>query len=179
MVSLGTRRRSQIRACSKLLLVWFYHHGGSWRSKRLTIVMQFDGERLDKRSDGGCAVLAVRCIANHRPAVVWLDGARTCIGKQVVDLNALALIGNGATIVSGSTDVGLWITKGLAPLGKIVWLGRVRGLDAVESGPDRLSLGAAVTHAMAFPVLGLTLLVVLAFDLIVLGAVPPLRRALS
>jgi uncharacterized iron-regulated membrane protein len=37
----------------------------------------------------------------------------------------------------------------------------------------------ALVMAMAFPVLGLTLLVVLAFDLIVLGAVPPLRRALS
>jgi xanthine dehydrogenase small subunit len=58
-----------------------------------------------------------------------------------------------ATIVSGSTDVGLWITKGLAPLSKIVWLGRVQGLDTVENRPDRLSLGATVTHATAFPFL--------------------------
>ena len=37
----------------------------------------------------------------------------------------------------------------------------------------------AVLMSMAFPVLGLTLLAVLALDLLVLGALPPLKRVLS
>ena len=32
----------------------------------------------------------------------------------------------------GATDVGLWITKQLRDLPKIIWLGRVRGLDRIE-----------------------------------------------
>jgi xanthine dehydrogenase small subunit len=69
-------------------------------------------------------------------------------------LAALLVEHPDATIVSGATDVGLWITKGLAPLSKIVWLGRVKGLDTIGNGPDRLSLGATVSHATALPFLG-------------------------
>jgi xanthine dehydrogenase small subunit len=49
-----------------------------------------------------------------------------------------------ATLVAGSTDVGLWVTKALAELDKVIWLGRVRGLDAVEDGPEAISFGATV-----------------------------------
>ena len=54
-----------------------------------------------------------------------------------------------ATLVDGCTDVGLWITKGLAEIDKVIWLGRVAGLDRLEDGPDALRIGAAVTHADA------------------------------
>jgi xanthine dehydrogenase small subunit len=54
-----------------------------------------------------------------------------------------------ATLVAGCTDVGLWITKGLAEIDKVIWLGRVAGLDRLEDGPDALRIGAAVTHADA------------------------------
>ena len=51
-----------------------------------------------------------------------------------------------ATLVSGATDVGLWITKQLRDLAKIIWLGRVRGLDAIGVEPDAVTFGATVTH---------------------------------
>ncbi|QFU17055.1 xanthine dehydrogenase small subunit [Microvirga thermotolerans] len=54
-----------------------------------------------------------------------------------------------ATLVAGSTDVGLWVTKALADLDKVIWLGRVADLDRIEDGADLLSLGATVTHAEA------------------------------
>jgi xanthine dehydrogenase small subunit len=56
-----------------------------------------------------------------------------------------------AVLVSGATDVGLWITKGLRDLPKIIWLGRVKGLDAIEDGAGQVTFGAAVTHAAAAP----------------------------
>ena len=59
-----------------------------------------------------------------------------------------------ATIVAGSTDVGLWVTKGMAALDKVIWLGRVAGLDVLEDAPDALTIGATVTHADAFAALG-------------------------
>jgi xanthine dehydrogenase small subunit len=64
-------------------------------------------------------------------------------------LAALLLEHPDATIVAGCTDVGLWITKGLAPIEKFVWLGRVRGFDRIEMLPDRVVLGAMVEHAAA------------------------------
>jgi xanthine dehydrogenase small subunit len=51
-----------------------------------------------------------------------------------------------AVLVAGATDVGLWITKQLRDLAKIIWLGRVRGLDLVRDEPDAMTFGATVTH---------------------------------
>ena len=58
-----------------------------------------------------------------------------------------------ATLVAGATDVGLWITKQLRDLPKIIWLGRVKGLDEIEDRRDAVSFGAMVTHAEAMPYL--------------------------
>ncbi len=54
-----------------------------------------------------------------------------------------------ATLVAGSTDVGLWITKAFYDPAKVIWLGRVAGLDRVEDAPEGLSIGAMATHAAA------------------------------
>ncbi|MDF2689777.1 MAG: xanthine dehydrogenase small subunit, partial [Microvirga sp.] len=56
-----------------------------------------------------------------------------------------------ATLVAGCTDVGLWITKGMAEIEKIIWLGRVAGLDVIDETSDALGIGATVTHADAHP----------------------------
>ena len=57
----------------------------------------------------------------------------------------------GAVLVAGATDVGLWITKKLQTLPKIIWLGRVRGLDAIEDTPASVTYGAMATHEAAIP----------------------------
>ena len=60
-----------------------------------------------------------------------------------------------ATLVSGATDVGLWITKQLRDLKRVIWLGRVAGLDAVgESADGAVSLGATLSLEDATPSLG-------------------------
>jgi xanthine dehydrogenase small subunit len=59
-----------------------------------------------------------------------------------------------ATLVAGCTDVGLRVTKALAELDKVLWLGRVRGLDAVEDGPEKVAFGATVPLARAHAALG-------------------------
>ena len=54
-----------------------------------------------------------------------------------------------ATIVSGATDVGLWVTKQLRDLPKIVFLGRMKALKTVAETKDAVTLGGAVTYAEA------------------------------
>jgi xanthine dehydrogenase small subunit len=58
-----------------------------------------------------------------------------------------------ATLVSGATDVGLWITKGLQDIQKVIWLGRVAEFDLIEDLGDGWGLGAGATHAALLPVL--------------------------
>ena len=52
-----------------------------------------------------------------------------------------------AVLLGGATDVGLWITKGLKPLAKIIHLGRVPELKRIAKETDRIVLGAGVTYA--------------------------------
>jgi xanthine dehydrogenase small subunit len=60
-----------------------------------------------------------------------------------------------ATLVAGATDVGLWITKQLRDLKRIIWLGRVAGLDGFQPTADNwVSLGATLTLEDAAPLLG-------------------------
>jgi xanthine dehydrogenase small subunit len=59
-----------------------------------------------------------------------------------------------ATIIAGATDVGLWITKKLTPLEKIIHVGRVAELARIEKTEDGHAFGAIVSLARAAPVLG-------------------------
>jgi xanthine dehydrogenase small subunit len=56
-----------------------------------------------------------------------------------------------ATIVAGATDVGLWVTKQLRDIAKIIHVGRVRGFDAVEDTGYELLIGGGTTYAQAEP----------------------------
>ncbi len=59
-----------------------------------------------------------------------------------------------AVLVAGATDVGLWMTKQLRDLPKIIYLGRVGALQQIEQTENVLQIGAGVTYAAAFDVLG-------------------------
>ena len=59
-----------------------------------------------------------------------------------------------ATIIAGTTDVGLWITKKLMPIEKIIHVGRVTELSKIESTEEGYALGAIVSLTRAMPVLG-------------------------
>jgi xanthine dehydrogenase small subunit len=71
----------------------------------------------------------------------------------ITSLAKLYLANPDATLVAGATDVGLWITKQLRDLPKVIWLGRVKGFDEIEDRRDAVSFGATVTHTEAMPYL--------------------------
>jgi xanthine dehydrogenase small subunit len=58
-----------------------------------------------------------------------------------------------ATIVAGATDVGLWVTKQLRDLPKIIYVGRAAGLDDIGDHVGHVSIGASATYADAAPYL--------------------------
>ena len=64
-------------------------------------------------------------------------------------LASLAALHPQATIVAGATDVGLWITKQLRSLPKIIYIGRATELEAIADHGEYFSIGAAATYADA------------------------------
>ena len=54
-----------------------------------------------------------------------------------------------AVLVSGATDVALWVTKAHRKLGTIIHLGRVTELQRIKRNGDTLSIGAGVTYTDA------------------------------
>jgi xanthine dehydrogenase small subunit len=55
-----------------------------------------------------------------------------------------------AMIVSGATDVGLWVTKQLRVLPKLIHTFNIEALHAVENTGETLRIGAAATYAEAY-----------------------------
>ncbi len=86
------------------------------------------------------------------------DGARVTAGPEdnlaiipasVDDLAEVLQAYPGATIVAGATDVGLWVTKFLRPIGPAVFIGELDALKAIGSDDSRVTLGAGVTYSEA------------------------------
>lgn len=92
--------------------------------------------------------------------LAFRDGKRVVIGegKQQlilpanVDDFADVLENNpGGTIVAGSTDVGLWVTKFMREIGPVVFLSHLDDLRQISEGGDGLTLGAGVSYTEAYP----------------------------
>jgi xanthine dehydrogenase small subunit len=87
-------------------------------------------------------VAALAVLADNRDMLVGNEAAFFAAPASLNSLAALYARFPDATLVSGATDVGLWVTKQLRDLKRVIWLGRVAGLDRVsESGDGALSLG--------------------------------------
>ena len=69
--------------------------------------------------------------------------------KTIESLAALYGSHPDAVLTAGATDVGLWVTKQLRDLPKIIWLGRVAGLDGIDDAADAVTFGATVCHEAA------------------------------
>ena len=89
----------------------------------------------------------------------WRDGATYAVGDgertfyspgSLDDLLRLTAQYPEATILAGSTDVGLWVTKQHRILDPVIWLGRVPELARIDETDNALRIGAGVTYAQAF-----------------------------
>jgi xanthine dehydrogenase small subunit len=87
------------------------------------------------------------------------DGARVEIGageKRLVvpadvdDFAAVLEAEPKATIVAGSTDVGLWVTKFMRPISPAVFIGGLDELRTVSEENGVVTIGAGVTYTEAF-----------------------------
>ncbi|MEI3851641.1 MULTISPECIES: xanthine dehydrogenase small subunit [Ensifer] len=70
---------------------------------------------------------------------------------------ATALADNpDATVVAGSTDVGLWVTKQMRPINPAIFINGIAELQRIEESEAGLTIGAGVSYTSAFDALSRT-----------------------
>jgi xanthine dehydrogenase small subunit len=129
------------------------------------------------RCTGYGPILAAAEAAHERPAPDWEASAAEIAGRLQAlgadgpldyqaqgrrlwspatadELAALAEAHPEATIVSGATDVGLWVTKRAFDPAEVIWTGRVAELHELREEGGALWIGGAATYAEAEARLG-------------------------
>jgi xanthine dehydrogenase small subunit len=99
-------------------------------------------ERLRQRLPPSTDTLAFEKDGRHFMAPATADGLAEALAQHPA-----------ATLVSGATDVGLWVTKALKRFETTVYLGRVAELRTITETADALTIGGGVTFTEAAPAL--------------------------
>ncbi len=73
--------------------------------------------------------------------------------RTLAQLAALRVQKPGAQLLSGSTDVGLWVNKQFRDLGDIIYVGDVAEMKTIEARADELYIGAGASLEAAFEAL--------------------------
>jgi len=90
------------------------------------------------------------------------DGARVEIGEgrsrlvvpaDVDDFAAILQVSPSATVVAGSTDVGLWVTKHMRDISPAVFIAGLGELKSIAVRDGIISIGAGVTYSEAIATL--------------------------
>lgn len=111
----------------------------------------------------GKAEMARKLVALHsqRRVVIEHDGIMAILPVSADDLAAVLIENPDATVVAGATDVGLWVTKSMRRLPKLVFLSRIRDMGEVCVRDGSLRIGALASYssvqarvAAHFPALG-------------------------
>ncbi|MDA5094766.1 xanthine dehydrogenase small subunit [Aliiroseovarius sp. KMU-50] len=72
---------------------------------------------------------------------------RAILPLDVADLAQVLAEHPKATIVAGSTDVGLWVTKFMRPISPVVFISHLEELKSITLTDDALTIGAGVTYS--------------------------------
>ena len=105
------------------------------------------------RDDAGL-VTRLKTLQSEMGSSGRLDGRVWFAPRSLAELIDILAEHPDATLVSGATDVGLWVTKGLRRLEKPVFVADVAELHALENNDAGLRIGAAVRYADAHEALG-------------------------
>jgi xanthine dehydrogenase small subunit len=74
---------------------------------------------------------------------------RLIVPASVDDLAEIYAANPNATLVSGATDVGLWVTKFMRDIGPMIYIGHLAELHRIAETEGALVLGAGVTYTEA------------------------------
>jgi xanthine dehydrogenase small subunit len=110
---------------------------------------------LDPRADGftereSATIQALQALADDETVAVGDGTGRRFFAPATADaLAELVEAEPDATIVAGSTDVGLWVTKDMHRPATVIYLGRVAELTRIAEGPEGLEIGTMASYSDA------------------------------
>ena len=99
--------------------------------------------------DDATAVAALRGIVAEETVAGTFGAQQWFIPQTSTALADLLAARPDARLVAGTTDVGLWVTKGLRDLGTVIFIGDIADLRRIEETPAGRTLGAGVRYAEA------------------------------
>jgi xanthine dehydrogenase small subunit len=88
---------------------------------------------------------ALRRLDDGATVALERDGRRYFAPGSLDALAEILVAHPGATVLAGSTDVGLWVTKQHRVLDTVVHIGRVKELRRIAKTADAIEIGAGVT----------------------------------
>jgi len=93
----------------------------------------------------------IKALRDGRRVDIGTGKDRLIVPASVDDLAAVFSENPGGTLVSGATDVGLWVTKFMRDIGPMIFIGEVPGMDGITEEADAVTFGAGVTYTSARP----------------------------
>src|SRR5581483_11215060 len=108
-------------------------------------------DKFDRRA--GYTVARLKALQDDETVRIGDDSGAFYAPTTVDALAEILLTHPQATIIAGSTDVGLWITKHMRILPSLVWIGRIRELQRLDDSGADIEIGAGVTYSEAAPLL--------------------------
>lgn len=82
------------------------------------------------------------------------DGKRSIIPHSFASLAQIYASEDKATIVAGSTDVGLWVTKQFRDINPVIFINSLTELQTISETDQSIKIGAGVTYAQSLKLLG-------------------------
>jgi xanthine dehydrogenase small subunit len=96
-------------------------------------------------------IARLAALADGRTVDIGEGKDRLIVPANVDELAEVYAAYPAATLVSGATDVGLWVTKFMRDIGPMIYIGHMPELHSITEGEGALTLGAAVTYTDAAP----------------------------
>jgi len=96
----------------------------------------------------------VRALNDGKRVEIGEGKARLIVPASVDDLAEVYAANPTATLVSGATDVGLWVTKFMRDIGPMIYIGNIAGLHWIEESGGGIKLGAGTTYTEATLAIG-------------------------
>ncbi|MEM9631729.1 MAG: xanthine dehydrogenase small subunit [Pseudomonadota bacterium] len=91
----------------------------------------------------------LRALDDGRRVITGPEDNRAIVPADVSDFADILSEWPNATIVAGSTDVGLWVTKFMRPIGPAVFINNLDELKSIKLTDSALEIGAGVTYSEA------------------------------
>ena len=91
----------------------------------------------------------LRALRDGKRVEIGSGKGRLIVPASVDDLAEVYAAEPTATLVSGATDVGLWVTKFMREIGPMIFIGDLKQTQTITETAAGLTLGAGVTYSRA------------------------------